>query len=108
MKRLFRFETICRVQAVVSDWISESPLFQNTLAATGRWFSDYRVSNMTLKPGWKDAPENPVAFSRDPKREFFLPGDMAERKRPIGVGQKVSVFVIRALRMDDRFRERST
>ncbi|MGB5083382.1 MAG: hypothetical protein WBO09_01985 [Methylocystis silviterrae] len=45
-----------------------------------------------------------------------MPRDMAERKQPIDVGlerQKISVsalesFVIRALRMDDRRRERST
>jgi len=73
------------------------------LSAAGRWFGDslaevewyienecsdgevmlirlptvlaerYRVANIPLKPGGKDAPENPAAFSRRPSHEFFLP-----------------------------------
>jgi hypothetical protein len=96
------------------SWADDSPIVQNTLSASGRWFTDsreeadwylsneygeggeivavrlpveqaerFRVSNIPLKPGGKDVPENPMAFSRRPEKEFFLPADLAETATPL-------------------------
>ena len=107
--RLYRAETRTGGPGV-SDWIKDHPTYKNTLAASGRWFTDdieearyylqdnpgaklvevevpaaeverYRVSNLPEVPGGKNAAENPRAFSRRPEKEFFLPKDMAERAR---------------------------
>jgi len=43
----------------------------------------YRVFNIPLKPGGRDTPENPRAFSARPESEFFLPETIAARAHPI-------------------------
>ena len=95
------------VEPAPNSWIEADPLVQHMRIAAGRWFTDsrdevdwyvaneypdgevvslslsrdeaerYRVSNLPLKPGGKDAPENPRAFSRRPEVEFFLPAEIA-------------------------------
>jgi len=111
MTTLYRYEPKEPRATIVADWIKESAPFKNTLAASGRWFTDdpaeaqwyeqehpgghmvavqvqsaeaetYRISNMARKAGFKDTVDNPAAFSRRPEREFFLPSDLAARKQP--------------------------
>lgn len=93
-------------------WVLDGEAVHNTNQAAGRWFGEsleevqwylkneypdgrivyvdvplrdvekYRVSNIPEKPGGKDVPENPRAFSRRPEKEFFLPEDLVERRMP--------------------------
>jgi hypothetical protein len=103
--RLYRGQPAASVYNELPAWIRESVTFQQMLAATGRWFTAnldeaawyarecddgeivfidlpadeverYRVSNIALKPGGKDAMDNPRAFSRRPELEFFIPQEL--------------------------------
>jgi hypothetical protein len=101
-----------RATGKVSDWIKESDVFKRAQAAEGRWFTDdieevnwylqneypggrivyvdvpvdeaerFRVSNMPVREGGKNAEENPRAFSRRPEKEFFLPKTLATKTAP--------------------------
>lgn len=42
----------------------------------------YRVSNIAMQAGNKATPDNPVAFSRRPEKEFFLPIEIAALATP--------------------------
>lgn len=94
-----------------SEWLRETPEYQNTVAASGRWFDEsvagaqwyidhkhhdqmyyldvprdiaekYRVSNFQANAD-KTIAENPRAFSRVPESEFFLPLEYRDAGRPI-------------------------
>jgi tRNA nucleotidyltransferase (CCA-adding enzyme) len=93
------------------SWSDETPEGRNCVAAYGRWFGEsvedvqwyvndckdpevvrlrlpssmaeqYRVSNLPLKPGGKESPENPAAFSARPDHEFFVPRALANLATP--------------------------
>jgi hypothetical protein len=95
----------------IPDWVRESPEYQNSERASGRWWTDdleevewylkneypegeivrlqvpkdvvekHRVSNWPLKEGGKDAAENPRAFSRRPEKEIFLSEEALKNAR---------------------------
>lgn len=109
--RLYRFQGT-EAASPVSPWISETAEYQNMMAAAGRWFADsleealwyecdhedgivlcidlddelaenWRVSNMPRRPGGRDVPDNPAAWSLRPENEFFLPPELAAMAQPI-------------------------
>lgn len=109
--RLYRLQGM-EAASPVSAWISESPEYRNMKAAAGRWFADsideaqwyacdhedgfivcvdlddeeaeqWRVCNVPLKPGGREVPDNPFAWSLRPEREFFLPIELAAMARPL-------------------------
>ena len=96
-----------------ADWIKESDTYKNTLAASGRWFTNdlkeaqwyldneypggiityvdlpaseaeaLRVANLTELPGGKNTPNNARAFSRSPEKEFFVSAEAAQNRKPV-------------------------
>lgn len=110
--RLYRVEPQ-REAVRIPDWVKESPAYQNTIAATGRWFTNdvaeldfykrqfaeghrvvyvdiapgeaeqYRVSKIPLAPGGREVTDNPAAFSQRPEKEFFIPRETAAQKQPL-------------------------
>lgn len=106
--RLYRAESTKQAQEP-AEWIKQSPEYQNTMQASGRWFTDdlaeakwyieneypdgkityvdvpkaeaekYRISNMKGSKN-KSSAESPLAYSRRPEKEFFLPTDMAAKR----------------------------
>ncbi|MBU2616293.1 MAG: hypothetical protein KKC19_04275 [Nanoarchaeota archaeon] len=108
--RLYRAEDKPGIGKPVSDWMKSHLDWQRNKDSSGRWFTDdltevrwyinneypngrivsievpievaekYRVLNMNDK-GSKDFAENPKAFSRRPEKEYFLPKEIADRKR---------------------------
>lgn len=113
---LYRFEPKEQKVAPVADWIKESPQYQNTLKATGRWFTDdpeeamfyareypggnltsirlpkeqaekYRVSNMKQQKD-KTVQDNPFAFSARPDKEFYIDPEIAAQRKPVEVKVK--------------------
>lgn len=107
---LYRVETSTG-EKNAPDWVKGHSIYENASQASGRWFTDdpeearyylqdnpgakistitlpkveaerYRVSNTGGKPGGKNTPENPNAFSRRPDKEFFLPKELADKRTP--------------------------
>jgi hypothetical protein len=106
--RLYRAESTRTAQ--ISDWIRQSEDYQRSQQASGRWFTDtkdnldfyindigpdhrvvyidvpsevaqrFRVANLDAKSGGKETADNPLAFSRDPLTEYFLPADANPKK----------------------------
>ena len=93
---------------MLAEWITQSPEYQNTVAATGRWFTHdvedalWYIENMHGGRGVlksitlhrdvalvfrvdqfegqsKSRPDCPRAFSRKPESEYFLPAIVAAR-----------------------------
>ncbi len=109
MIQLWRGEGLpAETPSKLSDWITQSPEYQNTVAATGRWFTSqvddalWYIENMHGGQGVlktitlhrdvalvfrvdqfegqsKSQADSPRAFSRKPESEYFLPAIVAAR-----------------------------
>ena len=70
-----------------AEWYIRNEYFDNGLLVTvtlpKAQAEFYRVSNLPVKAGGKDAPDNPRAYSRRPEKEFFLPTEVALRAEPL-------------------------
>jgi hypothetical protein len=111
--RLYRFEG-ADTPSPVSGWVAETDEYRNMMDAAGRWFADsldealwyrcdhedgrilfidvddgeaeqWRVSNIPLRQGGRDVPDNPAAWSARPEREFFLPRGVAKMAMPLSM-----------------------
>jgi uncharacterized protein YaaQ len=117
--RLYRFGNDPNAKpANVSEWIQQTEDYQNSIKATGRWFSDtieeaewyksinengelyyvdvltsdvekYRVSNIK---GLTEDGLDPASFSRRRENELFLPRDIASSSEPYANVNKVNAF----------------
>jgi hypothetical protein len=105
MVRLYRGETATPdTQSDIPEWVVESPEYQATRQATGRWFTEsvdearhYNTvhGDGTGKISYVDVPENELEsyrvtnnpeakkFSGRPEEEFFLPPDLAGARKEL-------------------------
>jgi hypothetical protein len=105
MVRLYRGETATPdTQSDIPEWVAESPEYQATQQATGRWFTEsvdearhYNTvhGDGTGKISYVDVPENELEnyrvtnnpeakkFSGRPEEEFFLPPDLAGARKEL-------------------------
>jgi len=104
----------------IAAWITESDNYKNTLAATGRWFTDdraeaqwyldheypngiltyidvpadqvesFRVSNIAPKPGGKSTADSPRAFSSRTGKEFFVSPELAATRQRLPIEQAIA------------------
>ena len=102
MTRLYRGEPAKALSTRLPKWVNRSPEYSDIAQATGRWFTDVpeiadwylREAGSTGRVSTVKVPRSQLEkyqvqnipearrFSGDPEREFFLPSEIAETRKP--------------------------